>query len=180
MQAIIDTETGGLTKAAGIVEIAIIVIDNDLNELKRWSCIVSRYFIEGTETLCDYSEAAEEIHGITEEMQLIEGIPPHEAVIQLEAIIQDFNVTTFIGHSIRKFDIPRLTAFFNQWSKYENVDLFPEQIDIDLIARENFNFDSYSLANLCKEFGIEHDDAHRALPDCVATLEVTRAIDNEI
>lgn len=177
---IIDIENGGFNENAGIVEIGIIVVDEELKELKRASWIVNRYLIEGTEEPCVYSDEATEVHGITEDDQKKHGMRPVDVVIEFEAIVQDFNVMRFIGHGIKKFDIPRLTKFFDRFSKYEDEDRFPYLTCTLEMAKENFECESYSLGNLLQEFGIENEDAHRALGDCEATLKLLIAMKDEL
>lgn len=180
-KAIIDHENGGFSTDAGVVEVALIVVDEELNEITRYSSIVQRYFIEGTEIPCDYSDKSIEIHGITAEMQEKDGKPPRDVVKDIEAIIQDYQIVEFIGHNARKSDCPRLEVFIDQFSKYEYVEFFPVIIDTYEIAKENFNAESYSLGSLCEDFGIFNELPHRAIGDCEATLKLyKKMIENGI
>jgi len=38
------------------------------------------------------------------------------------------------------------------------------------------NLESYSLDALCQHYGIDNKDAHRALGDCFATLELLKKL----
>jgi len=177
-KAVIDIENGGFSRSAGIVEIGMIIIDENNKEIARFGAIISRYFVEGTEELCKYSDEAIEIHGVTAEVQEAEGINPREAVIQMEALIQDYDVIEFMGHSIKKFDCPILVKFFDEFSKYDCEDWFPIQTCIHEIAKKEFELDSYSMESLCEEFNVVNINPHRALGDCDASLKLLIAMNN--
>ena len=179
-KGVIDIENGCFSSNAGIVEIGIIVIDDNMKEIIRKSWILNRYFIEGTKQPCVYSGESIKIHGITAKDQEKEGMRPVDVIVELEAIIQDHQIMEFIGHNARKFDIPRLEKFFQQFSKYEYEEIFPTIIDTQEIAKENFESDSYSLKSLCELFEVTNENPHRTLGDCEATWKLLIKMNDEI
>ncbi len=179
-KAVIDVENGGFQLHAGMVEIGFIVVDENLKELARYSSIIERYFQIDSELPMIYTDISIDIHGITAKDQAKHGKPPREVVKEIEDVFQMYKIQEFIGHNIKRFDYPKLTIFFDRFSTYDPKYRFPYLIDTIEIAKGTFNFDSYSLTNLCNEFDIEHFDKHRALGDCDATLKLLIEMNKEI
>lgn len=171
-KSIIDIENGGFQEDAGMVEIGMIICDEENNELARYSAIVQPYYMEDSEESMLYSLQSIQAHGITTQDQTDHGKEPVVIVQEMEALFEEYNVMEFVGHCIKTFDQPRLKKFFDRFSKYECDDRFPILTCTKEIAKEEFECDSYSLANLCDEFGITNSDPHRAMGDCEATLEL--------
>jgi len=178
-RAVLDIETGGFSSDAGIVEVAIVVIDKNYQPLEKYSAIVQPYFIEDSEDLMTYSEHAVKIHGITLKQQKNEGKPPREVVKNIEAILQNHNVAELIGHNIEKFDAPRMSDFFERFSTYDHLKPFDEMelTDTLLIARFLLDLNSYSLASCCDYYGIINEDEHRALSDTLATAQLIQYLE---
>lgn len=174
---VIDIENGGFSRKAGIVEIGAIIVDEDLNEIDRKSWIVNRYFIQGTEELCEYTEKSIEIHGITVEIQEKEGIPPKQVCVEFLNFMRRYKVERAIGHNIRKFDIRRLDDFYEQWYPLKHgTSIFEHITDTMEYARGNFDFESNSLGAICEHYGIINENSHRSLSDCQAALEAYKAM----
>ena len=178
-RAVLDIENGGFSQNAGIVEIALLVIDENYQPLEKYSAIIQPYFIEGTEELMSYSRKAAEIHGITIEDQEREGVPPRESVKEIEDILQTYNVQEFIGHNIKKFDAPRMAQFFDRFSTYKKENPFEaKELTCTMEMAKNYiSLGSYSLASCCNYFEICNEDAHRALSDVMATAQLLQYLE---
>lgn len=103
------------------------------------------------------------------------GIPARlsEALCDLSAHLQDIDL--LVGHNLLGFDLPFLT----QAAKRAGLSppAFPPAADtIHLSLLVDVAMPNRQLADLTQTFDIEHHDPHRALPDAVATAEVTRAL----
>ena len=95
----------------------------------------------------------------------------------IETVLNDFNnylnieptkTRYLIGHNSYNFDIPFIKCKFTQ----HNIK-FPSKIrEMDTLKMAQLLMPqewSHSLANLCKLFGIDNNNAHRALSDVYAT-----------
>ena len=179
-RAVLDIETGGFSCNAGIVEVALIVFDENYQPVHIYSSIVQPYFHEGTEELVPYTRKAQEIHGIYLHHQEKHGKPPHQVAREIEDVLQVYAVNCFVGHNIEKFDLPRMTAFFERFSTYKHLKPFEETDSIDTMieSKKCLNLDSYSLGSCCDYFGIENQDEHRAASDCMANLKLLECLEN--
>lgn len=79
-----------------------------------------------------------------------------------------------IGHNAKRFDYPFLESeYIRYYVKAEPITVK----DTIWVARSKVKgLRSYSLAALCRIFQIENKDAHRALSDVYATLEVYKEL----
>ncbi len=83
-----------------------------------------------------------------------------------------------VGHNIKGYDFPIINRIAGDMGyKFDN-----ELMDTLLLARKYFKdeLNQFSLTTLSKHFGIEHENAHRALSDVVATAEVLKILSNRM
>lgn len=161
---VIDLETTGLDSNAEICEIAIINKRGDtlLHALVR--------FMRGI------SAEATKVHGITEE-RVASAAPMGKYVEVLEAIFR--HDTPKLAYNaefecrILKQNTPLwMDLFFKGWhcAMFAYAEHYGEWND-------HFgNYKYQKLTTACKEFGIPLDNAHSALDDARATLEVVKAL----
>ncbi len=104
------------------------------------------------------------MHGITDKD--VKGAPsPAEAAKQALAFVGD---ATIVGHSVG-FDIAFLEAALGDGTRIEKG----RYLDTLTLARDGYpDLPSYTLGELSRFFGIELQQAHRALPDAEATAEL--------
>lgn len=152
---IFDLETSCLSsKCAEIIDIAAIKVSN--NE------IVDTFssLIKPENGISDY---ATEVNGIT--MEMVDNAPSASEV--LSEFLDFIGSTTLIGHNIASYDLPIVKRYV---SELFDIDLKNEYIDTLYIAKKRIdNIPNYRLGTIASYFGIETDNAHRALPDCMIT-----------
>lgn len=168
---VLDTETTGLDMNAEIVEIAIItscgkpIIDTLIKPLKP------------------IPAEATAIHGITNEM--VEFAPTwpeiHEQVISL------FKAGRMVIYN-SDYDVRliRQTAMqYKLWSCYDDTVILDRNARCAMLAYAEFwgDWNEYreqykwqKLTNAAAQQGVEVKGAHRALADCLMTLEVVKAM----
>lgn len=174
-KAIIDLETGGFSKEKnGICEIGLIVIDDQCRVVSQYSTLIKPYIRkDGTEPV-SYKDKSMAVHGITIDMLEDNGLYSVYVCEHIKFVFALHNVSVFIGHNIDVFDKPWMNTFFE-------VSSIPFQItnteDTLKLAKELLpDLKSHSLPNLCLHFGITNNSAHRAMGDCMATLEVYKIL----
>ncbi|MFT5450537.1 MAG: DNA polymerase-3 subunit epsilon [Enterobacterales bacterium] len=181
MKAVTDIETGGFSKEKnGLCEIGMIAIDDNNIEVDSLNVLIKPYkraraIQEYRDELVTYKDDAMAVNGITIEQLLNDGIEPEEACSMIVDFIKKNGITSFIGHNIEAFDKKWLLYFFSRFSEYD----FKELLEVECtmkISKDKLELDSYSLSYLCNHFGIINEDAHRAVGDCRATLEVYRML----
>jgi DNA polymerase-3 subunit epsilon len=96
---------------------------------------------------------------------------PHfaELAAKVKALLRDAVV---VCHNAQ-FDLQFLDSEFRRLNKQIEI---PNLIDTLHIAREHFDFRSYSLTNIAAEFGIQNPQAHRALGDALTDKSVLFAM----
>lgn len=115
------------------------------------------------------SKKITEITNITNEM-LLDKPGIEEVMLNFVEFIKsttDKGTTIYlIGHNIHSFDLPFVKAVCNKY----NIK-FPTVYPIDTMRMSQFIMDEWchSLDYLCKLFGIDNKNAHRALSDVYAT-----------
>lgn len=152
---IFDLETSCLSsKCAEIIDIAAIKISN--NEIVDT-------FNSLIKPENGISESATEVNGIT--MDTVENAPSASEV--LSAFVDFIGNLTLVGHNIASYDLPIVKRCV---SELFDIDLKNEYIDTLYVAKKRIdNIPNYRLGTIASYFGIDTDDAHRALPDCIIT-----------
>lgn len=174
-----DCETGGLpnkTKKAvtdiALTEIALVAIDSDLNIVEKASWLIAPYKDDLT-----YDYQAQVVSGISKQMCIDQGLQIKDVHKEVVAFLKRYkkgsSLPVILGHNIIKFDADFLLNFFefcgDDFMKYVNDE--PEDTIkwARLAWTESTNF---KLGTCCENAGVVHTEAHRALPDTVATAEL--------
>jgi len=95
----------------------------------------------------------------------------------IEDVLPDFykfsRDSILVGHNILGFDYPIIKIYADKQGYVFDNDMK----DTLLLARQYLTgLSSFRLESLSKEFGISHENAHRALSDVLATVEVFKII----
>lgn len=154
---IIDLETTGLsTKSCEIIELAAVKVRNG-KIIDTFGTLIKPNV--------EIPYAVTQKTNITNEM--VENAP------KIDEKFQDFfdfiGDDIVLGHNINSYDIPILCRYCEELNSdsFNNDTLdtlqFSRKCDIDV--------PDYKLTTLTNYFGIEHQNAHRALADCIANHE---------
>jgi polyribonucleotide nucleotidyltransferase len=159
---IVDVETTGTNaEMADLVEVAAVRVK--AGKVKdRWSTFVN----PGRPIF------GNQMHGITDKD--VKGAPsPAEAAKKALAFV---GAATIVGHSVG-FDIAFLEAALGDGTRIEKG----RYLDTLTLARDGYpDLPSYTLGELSRFFGIQLQQAHRALPDAEATAELLVAMAGEL
>lgn len=173
---VFDCETGGLNPQKNpIIEIALYVINNDLEYVAEYETLVKPY---GD---LIYTPQAMEVHKIPMEQILSEGKDIKLVVKEMIDFIKPlklgkFAKPIFVGHNIYKFDGPYLESVFSFCGKsmFDVVENHYE--DTMWIARKKWGnkeqIANFQLTTCCNKVGIEFVQAHRAMTDTKATARL--------
>lgn len=142
----------------------------------------------------DYLPAPEAalITGITPQKAMAQGLPEPEFIAQIHQQLSQPN-TTSLGYNSIRFDdeVTRYTCYRNfldpyAWSWQNNNsrwDLLDVMRACHALRPEGINwpenddgFTSFKLEHLSKANGIEHENAHDAMADVIATIELAKKI----
>ncbi len=159
---VVDVETTGTNaEMADLVEIAAVRVKGG-KITDRWSTFVN----PGRPIF------GNQMHGITDKD--VKGAPsPAEAAKKALAFVGD---ATIVGHSVG-FDIAFLEAALGDGTRIEKG----RYLDTLTLARDGYpDLPSYTLGELSKFFGIQLQQAHRALPDAEATAELLVTMAKEL
>ncbi len=160
--AIVDVETTGTNpETADLVEVAAVRVAGG-KIVDRWSTFVN----PGRPIF------GHQMHGITDAD--VKGAPsPAEVARQALAFVGE---ATIVGHSVG-FDIAFLEAALGDGTRIERG----RYLDTLTLARDGYpDLPSYTLGELSRFFGVELQQAHRALPDAEATAELLLKIAGEL
>jgi len=162
-----DTETTGLNpKVHEVIEIGLIVVDSeDLSESDRF------YSKVAPERMEDADERALLINHYSWQSWI--DAPAKEVVVdRLEPFFDEH--TIICGHNI-PFDIAFIDAMFKSCNK--GPLLYGGIIDTKRVAKQlNIKSASYRLGALCQKLGIDQKNAHSALSDVMANIELFRQL----
>jgi len=148
---VVDVETTGRDpKMADLLEIGAVRIKNG-KVADRWSSLVS----PGRPVV------GAQMHGLTDED--LKGAPtPKEAAVAFLAFAGD---SVLVGHNVG-FDLGFLEEALGDGFRFG----YDGYLDTVTLTRESYpDLESYKLGDLSRFFGIELQNAHRALPDAEAT-----------
>lgn len=172
-----DTETTGLIAGFNeIISLAGILYDNKFKEIDR----INIYAYP------DHPEhihpKALEVNGYTEEEWKKRGAITQE---QMAVQLNDWLIKRYcyrvipLGHNV-KFDISHLQALYERfdmveaWQKlfsYHCLDTVGVAMFFDMANYKELS-DRYNLGKLCERFGVKLDNAHDALADIDATVQL--------
>lgn len=165
-KAVIDIETSGFSKTKNaLCEVGILIIDSEFKIIDKLNILIKPYD-------AIYTQKAFEINRISIARLEKEGIESEKACEIISEFIEKYQVLSFIGHNVKRFDLPFLRAFFDRFSAVEHLVNFDAFEDTWRIASSKLRLDSYSLDSLCNFYHVKNKNAHTAVSDCEATLEV--------
>lgn len=173
----LDIETAGfsVTKNA-VCEIGAIAADYGMNVIDTFQCYIKPYTrADDTDELVSYKDDAMAIHGIPMET-ILNGENVDFVMQQLQMFVMNNGIKTIAGHNVKTFDIPRVEHLFTRFNPSYNLFGFPV-IETLKLSREKWpQLPSHKLPDLCKHFGIDHKNAHSALGDCYANIELYKLL----
>lgn len=147
---ILDTETTGLGAPSGVVEIAWLRLDNDLNVVSEFRSLVNPQR--------DIEPGAFAIHGISQA-----DVADAPTMAQIAADI-DWPIN-ICGHNC-SFDVRMIHPYIVPASKLCTLSL----------ARQYLKTSNHKLSTLKQELGLSNQVSHSALGDCYTTLELLKHI----
>lgn len=159
--AVIDTETTGLNIRGNdrIVEVAVVLLDTDLNITAAHETILNPKRDLGLVSL----------HGI-DGLIASEGAFFRDIMPSLSSLLHD---RVIIGHNVQ-FDIKMLEEEYEKESVAPYFGVFLDTLN--LAKSLPFRPPNYKLETLCEHFGISLKDAHAAMPDTIATAKLLVAM----
>ena len=175
---IFDIESGGFAKEKNaLCELGAVVINADNEIIDSLQYYVKPYKREMSEELCSYKPDAMAVNGITEQ-QIAEGQLVELVLQKFIKLIIDHEVQTIIGHNSDFFDVNWISYLLGRFTPHQQY--FDQIRKVDTIklaqARMDCKPPSYKLGDLCEYYGIEITDAHTAIGDCIATLELYKRL----
>lgn len=173
MKVFLDIETGGFSKTRhGICEIAMAALSHTGEIVATYETLIRPYMQESG-LPCEYTPEAMKTNGLTAE-QLQSGKTVREATADMVKFFEQYHIKCICGHNSVKFDTPRLDHILSRFQNRTISHLL--QIDTMDLVKERYNLDSYSLENLCENFGIINPMPHRAMGDVLATIALYKKI----
>lgn len=151
--AVVDVETTGFSTADRIVELAIVVLDDDGENLYEWSTLIN--------PMRDISNGA--IHGITAKDVAV--APTFDQVADDVAALLEGKI--FVAHNAI-FDVRMLKSEFDRVG-LKMAGLADGHIDTLRLAQNSLPISSRSLDSCLAFMGITNEQAHSALSDARAT-----------
>ena len=172
-----DTETTGLDPAESeILSIGILLLDDTLEELDRLVL-----HAQPEKTVC--TPEAANVNGYNKEAWDKRGaVSQAELFEKLHAYLKPYRRMIPIGHNV-KFDLAHLSRLFavnnskllNDTLSYHSLDTVGVALSVDLVREGRAN-GSLRLTDLCQRYGVVHENAHDAISDITATVELLRVL----
>jgi polyribonucleotide nucleotidyltransferase len=159
---VVDVETTGRDpKMSDLVEIGAVRIKNG-KIADRWSTLVNP----------GRSVIGAQMHGLTDK-DLKGASTPKEAATAFLAFAGD---SVLVGHNVG-FDLGFLEEALGDGFRFG----YEGYLDTVTLTRESYpDLESYKLGDLSRFFGIELQNAHRALPDAEATAELVLRLAKDV
>lgn len=176
---VFDTETGGFDPTENpIIEIAMIALDGtSLKEIERYETLIKPYddLIVTKEALKANGLNMSDVH----ENGLIKTAAYKEItqfIKKLNPKSNKFNKPILVGHNVQ-FDIDMMEMFFYLNKESNLYDFVNRQTICTMVEAKRMGIeDSLSLSSLCEKLGIVLNNAHKAMPDTLATAEAFRKL----
>lgn len=124
---------------------------------------------------------AEAVNGISYEYAKKYGANPTNIIKMLESILSDFEVSYFVAHNGKSYDLPVLRAEVKRLGlecpKIMNTPIIDTRYDLPFYSQPK----SRHLGHLAYDYGIVHDpeEKHAALFDCLLMLGLLKKFDIE-
>lgn len=170
MYAIIDIETGGFAhKKNAICEIAVVIADEQKNEIDRYHCFIKPNYARREDgEFFSYKEDALNVNGLTLEFLEENGIGIEEAFLNIKEIVLKHKARNSVCHN-KGFDMKFMNFYFDMFCnsfRFENELCTMDQ------SKQKVKIQSYSLKSLCSHFNIINEQEHSGISDALATLEL--------
>lgn len=190
---VFDIETGGLDESkSGMIEIALIVINSNLEIIDRYETLIKPYSGFGGVPLILYSQALQ-VNGI-KETDLRNGKDGEVVFNELVALLKKYTVEKYkkpilVGHNIIDFDNKFLKYFFNLFGKKTQDDkvlegyiasFYADTMWLSRMKWGNVEVSNHKLEGFCERLGVSHYDSHRAMSDAEANAEAFIKIMDEL
>lgn len=172
---IADLETGGYSeKENPILEIAIIIVDQNMKEKERYNNFILPYKdLTITQSALDYTQ-------ISKEDLFSKGVDFKQVYRDIRDLAKKYkegkyNKPVWVGHNWAKFDNKFMKQLFS-FNK-DDQDNYFEDFCADTLWMSRMKYghletDSHNLDSACAKEGIELVDAHSAFADAEATLKL--------
>jgi DNA polymerase-3 subunit epsilon len=157
-----DVETTGTDSSNDvIIQLAAVKFDKDFNRLDSYCC-----YVKPMEDF-EIAPGALEKHGLTKEFILENGISSNEVMVVFDAFCKDCDLLSYNGNT---FDI----KFIVKEMKAAGIEFSLDRVFYDSMKLETL-LHPRRLEVIYKNYtGRDLDDAHNALADVNATIEVFR------
>lgn len=176
---VFDIESGGFEKTKNaLCELGALVINADNEIIDTFHFYVKPYGRDGgLGEQCSYKPDAMAVNGLSEEKLAAEGEIICLVLQKFAQLLEKYQIQAVIGHNSDFFDVKwisyllqlyELDLAFNSIRKVDTMKLAQ--------ARMDCRPENYKLGTLCAYYGIEITDAHTAIGDCTATLELYRRL----
>jgi DNA polymerase III epsilon subunit-like protein len=179
--AICDIESGGLpqrlkkraTIEVALTEIAIVIVSNpglEIVDKKSW--LIKPYSKE-----LIYEDEAAKVSGITKQMCEKDGQDIEVVFKELCDFVKKYKkgqrLPILTGHNLRRFDLEFIENLF-EMMKTDPSKYFDESVEdtMEWMRKKYVEAASFNLFSCTTMAGIDHVEAHRALPDTVATAKL--------
>lgn len=174
---VFDTETGGTDESLNpMLEIAMVVLDGKtLDEIDRFECLIQPY-----DDLVVEKEALK-VNGLRIADIMQNGFTKSESFKKIHAFIKKqnpkgnkFNRPIMVGHNVQ-FDMGFMEMFYylNKGNDFYSIVSRTALCTMGL-AKMYGKTERLDLGSLCEEFGVTLNNAHKAMPDTLATAELFR------
>ena len=155
--AVLDFETTGLSVTKDrAVEVAVVRREPD-GSIRKWASLLNPQRTIPLKTQL--------IHGINNDM--VKSAPSFAEIADRLSAMLDGAV--LIAHNL-KFDLEFLEKEYATAGK--ELPVLAGKLDTLRISRHIFHFPRNTLTALCKRFGFQHHNAHRALNDAHNTMQI--------
>jgi DNA polymerase III epsilon subunit-like protein len=173
-----DLESGGFEKTKNaLCELGAIVVNSNNEIIDKLQFYVRPYKREASDELHSYKPDAMAVNGITEQ-QIAEGHLIELVLLKFIKLIVDHEVQTVIGHNSDFFDVKWISYLLGRFTPHQQY--FDQLRKVDTMKLAQAKIDcrpaNYKLGTLCAYYGIEITDAHTAIGDCTATLELYKRL----
>lgn len=163
---ILDLETTGFSAFDNeIIEVGLVVLDKDMNEIGSFGTLVKPF--NNGELFDKLPDKIVEITGITDDMIDKYGMDE----LTVKSYLQELCKDSFMIYHNAEFD----SQFLKQW----NIDSELFYDTLSMSRGLNKGFTSHKLGDVTEQYGIELEDAHRAVNDARATSELFKAMINK-
>ena len=167
--AVFDLETTGLdVREARIVTATVATIDQngELDSLREW--LVN----PGIEI----PQVASDVHGVTTEMAVRDGMEPAQAVAEIVALLSEHNLSMPLVAFNAPYDFSILKA---EALRYQLAHLEPKPVIDPLVIDkqvDRYRKGKRNLGVMSEHYGIKLDDAHNSTADAVAAGRIAQAL----